>query len=260
MSEQHIGPDGVLYSVVEPAEDSTYASELVQVRERLAAGPQGEELEKLLWEENNLLLCLANWRWMRAMTQLQAEGILSKEVGQRPLALGRASYYAQPTRDNYYKVWRVGERIVASETLSDGGRIFYDEGTATYGTVGLYGNPGWGCLPDSTLGAIHFRDYQHMAAVTVSYDDTRVDTNHGVGFRVQWHRRDGTVWVQAPGSFEEVQQLARLPRRPEFTQCRVCGCTNGDCRQCIAASGQPCHWVAPYLCSRCHAEEGGRHD
>jgi hypothetical protein len=34
-------------------------------------------------------------------------------------------------------------------------------------------------------------------------------------------------------------------------RCRVCGCTQDDCRQCIAATGQPCHWVEPDLCSRC---------
>jgi len=33
--------------------------------------------------------------------------------------------------------------------------------------------------------------------------------------------------------------------------CRVCGCTDYDCSQCIAATGQACHWVEPDLCSRC---------
>jgi ParB family chromosome partitioning protein len=34
-------------------------------------------------------------------------------------------------------------------------------------------------------------------------------------------------------------------------KCRVCGCTEEDCRQCIEATGQPCHWVEKDLCSRC---------
>jgi len=34
-------------------------------------------------------------------------------------------------------------------------------------------------------------------------------------------------------------------------QCRVCGCTETDCRPCIEATGVPCHWVAPNLCSAC---------
>ena len=42
-------------------------------------------------------------------------------------------------------------------------------------------------------------------------------------------------------------------------QCRVCGCTESDCRQCVEKTGQPCHWVRQYgggdftepLCSAC---------
>jgi hypothetical protein len=33
--------------------------------------------------------------------------------------------------------------------------------------------------------------------------------------------------------------------------CRVCGCTDDDCRQCIARTGIACHWVAADLCSAC---------
>lgn len=41
-------------------------------------------------------------------------------------------------------------------------------------------------------------------------------------------------------------------------RCRVCSCTDDDCRECVAASGRPCYWMPfdPDLCSRC-AEEGG---
>jgi hypothetical protein len=35
--------------------------------------------------------------------------------------------------------------------------------------------------------------------------------------------------------------------------CRLCGCTDNDCRQCIAKTGGPCWWVAPDLCSACEA-------
>ncbi|MFL5327375.1 MAG: hypothetical protein ACJ8C4_00540 [Gemmataceae bacterium] len=33
--------------------------------------------------------------------------------------------------------------------------------------------------------------------------------------------------------------------------CRVCGCTDDDCKQCIRMTGRPCHWVEPDLCSAC---------
>jgi len=38
---------------------------------------------------------------------------------------------------------------------------------------------------------------------------------------------------------------------PPERRCRVCGCTDADCRQCIAKTGQPCHWVEADLCSAC---------
>lgn len=35
--------------------------------------------------------------------------------------------------------------------------------------------------------------------------------------------------------------------------CRVCGCTDNDCSQCIAKTGMPCYWVEKDLCSACVA-------
>jgi hypothetical protein len=37
--------------------------------------------------------------------------------------------------------------------------------------------------------------------------------------------------------------------------CRVCGCTESDCRHCLAYTGSPCHWVGPHLCSACTPQE-----
>ncbi len=38
---------------------------------------------------------------------------------------------------------------------------------------------------------------------------------------------------------------------PEPRTCRVCGCTDDDCSDCIERVGQPCFWVEPDLCSAC---------
>jgi len=38
-------------------------------------------------------------------------------------------------------------------------------------------------------------------------------------------------------------------------KCRVCGCTDEDCSQCIKKTGKPCHWVEPDLCSACSDEK-----
>jgi hypothetical protein len=67
------------------------------------------------------------------------------------------------------------------------------------------------------------------------------------------HRRD--LVRAAALMIAEIERLDRLPMLDlKARRCRVCGCTDDDCRQCIAKTGQPCHWVEPDLCSAC-AEE-----
>jgi hypothetical protein len=41
------------------------------------------------------------------------------------------------------------------------------------------------------------------------------------------------------------------PENYDSRFCRVCGCTDDDCHQCIKKTGQPCHWVEFDLCSAC---------
>ncbi len=41
----------------------------------------------------------------------------------------------------------------------------------------------------------------------------------------------------------------------EVRKCRVCGCTDDDCSQCIKKTGEPCHWVEDDLCSACVVPE-----
>jgi hypothetical protein len=44
--------------------------------------------------------------------------------------------------------------------------------------------------------------------------------------------------------------LRQLPE-PHVRRCRVCGCTDLDCSQCIQKTGAPCSWVELDLCSAC---------
>lgn len=37
----------------------------------------------------------------------------------------------------------------------------------------------------------------------------------------------------------------------EIRKCRVCGCTEMDCTQCIEKDGHPCWWIEHDLCSSC---------
>lgn len=34
-------------------------------------------------------------------------------------------------------------------------------------------------------------------------------------------------------------------------KCKMCGCTDNDCRQCIKRTGRPCYWFDQDLCSAC---------
>ena len=44
----------------------------------------------------------------------------------------------------------------------------------------------------------------------------------------------------------------------EDRRCRLCGCTDADCRQCVEKTGQPCYWVLDDLCSACLDEATAR--
>lgn len=44
---------------------------------------------------------------------------------------------------------------------------------------------------------------------------------------------------------------------PDVPRCRLCGCTDLDCRGCIERTGEPCYWVDELeddmgpICSAC---------
>jgi hypothetical protein len=66
-------------------------------------------------------------------------------------------------------------------------------------------------------------------------------------------------WRGMPGLFEvPCDPLSDGPRvSVALRRCRVCGCTDADCRQCIQRTGVPCHWVDKDLCSACAAGWNG---
>ena len=45
----------------------------------------------------------------------------------------------------------------------------------------------------------------------------------------------------------------RISRWSGRGHCRVCGCTDNDCTECVLAMGEPCYWIddSHTLCSRC---------
>ena len=52
-------------------------------------------------------------------------------------------------------------------------------------------------------------------------------------------------------STEGVSEADSSSTQNEERRCRVCGCTEYDCSQCVAKTGSPCYWVEYDLCSAC---------
>lgn len=50
-------------------------------------------------------------------------------------------------------------------------------------------------------------------------------------------------------------EAAEAVESAEIRRCRVCGCTESDCTQCIEKQGHPCWWVKDDLCSSCQVSE-----
>ena len=55
---------------------------------------------------------------------------------------------------------------------------------------------------------------------------------------------------------EEIRkELSVAKAKPGPGVCRVCGCTDDNCSQCVEKTGEPCYWVEPDLCSACATPE-----
>jgi hypothetical protein len=67
-----------------------------------------------------------------------------------------------------------------------------------------------------------------------------------------WHvlRYPSTDKADALAWAREVRELMRMID-PVTDQCSVCDCTDLDCSQCVARTGEPCYWFGPALCSAC---------
>lgn len=50
--------------------------------------------------------------------------------------------------------------------------------------------------------------------------------------------------------------MSAKPKAVEVRKCRLCSCTDTDCRQCIFLDGRRCFWTEPDLCSSCAAASG----
>jgi hypothetical protein len=70
-------------------------------------------------------------------------------------------------------------------------------------------------------------------------DLIRLEEDEAAFYREE-HGKDFSPWIAIGFKNEEYER-----------SCRVCGCTEDNCQQCIEKTGQPCHWVEEDLCSAC---------
>lgn len=69
----------------------------------------------------------------------------------------------------------------------------------------------------------------------------------------EWRENtEGWPRITATSAQNAVDQIRELTSEvTEAGACRVCGCTDDDCSQCVEKTGEPCSWVSPGLCSAC---------
>ncbi|HUW31508.1 MAG TPA: hypothetical protein VM223_07830 [Planctomycetota bacterium] len=90
-------------------------------------------------------------------------------------------------------------------------------------------------------------------------------TDNGVEwatFRRRWSGYNLTLvasgWLPKRETAEQAQAdldiFADNAGLRKLQTCRVCGCTDDNCRGCIERTGGPCHWVEVDLCSACAGE------
>lgn len=86
--------------------------------------------------------------------------------------------------------------------------------------------------------------------ITNLHEDPGEGTDAGIyqNFDIDYFREGPAPWIGL--SFANEAYVEECDPEPERT-CRICGCTDEDCTQCVEKTGRPCSWVSEDLCSAC---------
>lgn len=113
---------------------------------------------------------------------------------------------------------------------------------------------------DQCCRAAGFETMQPAIADCAMLEYSAFDGTAGKYGSLKWHKLDAAAarFGIDPGGHRaladaEVCRQVVLAMAAAARSCRVCGCTDDDCQQCVEAQGRPCSWVEPDLCSRCAA-------
>lgn len=100
-------------------------------------------------------------------------------------------------------------------------------------------------LRDGRIGVCHEADVK-SAAADPAHSFAKVQFRDGVEDEI----------IDAQGHYTLAEALAVMfsAMAPNVRTCRVCGCTDDDCSQCVERTGMPCSWVEDDLCSACNVE------
>lgn len=82
---------------------------------------------------------------------------------------------------------------------------------------------------------------------------TRLENERKFNERFRYNE-DESAYDKTDGIAGMIRDMLMKEQETEIVNvryCRVCGCTDTDCSNCIAETGEPCHWVEKDLCSAC---------
>jgi|GEM_PF-1401039 len=94
-------------------------------------------------------------------------------------------------------------------------------------------------------------------------DPKQLESGVEMAVHYRWNQSQASTWARARGAVIDVEfedapasdySARNNPGPSEERACRICGCTDADCSQCIDKTGEPCSWVGQNLCSRCADE------
>jgi hypothetical protein len=100
-----------------------------------------------------------------------------------------------------------------------------------------------------------------MQAMPVDWQLRMAECLDQLDATIDWRPKEGRYWVKLKNdNGRYIHDPLMNYRHPDpgvikfktkERSCRVCGCTENDCRQCVEKTGKPCCWVAEDLCSAC---------
>ncbi len=239
------------------ADDIQHLKEDIATVELVAASCTGAEQKGILRDIHEIRLTIVSKLWQVCELQLEIDGLV-------PL-IGRCEYRVDPLEPEYkLKVWRRNGEVVASEHIAWSARA---HGYVSLNAYAEGPSPETHYLLTQAKNLIDKSEFDQVLKSVLDWDQIQwrfadfsttpfrfssTYENRQYVFRTQnpegWHRED---------DIRTVKPTFKPRLRAFYTKCRVCGCTNDDCRQCVLASGRACSWVAPYLCSRCYEEQKG---